>query len=123
MSFSWECRDKEGADLFAEFNINKQAIGLSDDNSPVQSSELRAGFSNLARWGDKHEAPARDAMESVQDMVRRNISYYTAPEHPECPCCTCKRVEERVFFRFDMKQALRFVSIPIDRVWRCSGGY
>lgn len=121
MSFSWDVRDKDGKDLLKEFDINGQAIGLGDSKGGWSLDEIRRGFATVP-YGDKLADAARDKIGNVQEMVRRNIAYYEGPAHEDCPCCTCKR-EQNEPFGLDMEQAKRFVSIPLNRVHRATGGW
>ncbi len=122
MSFSWWCKDKDGKDLFEEFEINHQAMGLSDEECPRSISEVRAAFADVP-YKDKLQDAARDALNFTQAFVLENLDYYTGPAHPDCPSCKCERARPRVPFGFDIEQARRFISIPLTRVWRASGGY
>ncbi len=122
MGFSWTFEDRNGKDLLMEFDINSQAIGLAGDQSPLSIVEVRGAFA-IVPYKDKLEDAARDALLRSQDAVRRNLDFYTGPAHPDCPCCTCQKEDKSAFFGFDKAQAKRFLSIPVDRVWRAHGGY
>lgn len=122
MGFSWSCTDQKGVDLFEEFKINHQALGLADDLSPHNISEIRdAVYRN--RYGGKFDEAARDAISEVQAMVAANLQPYETPKHQECPNCCCKPDPPRQMWGLDIEQCRRFLSIPLQRVWRASGGY
>lgn len=122
MSFSWWCKDTDSKDLFAEYKINPQALGLSDDQCPRSISDVRSAFYNVP-YKDKLVDAARDALNFAQALVLENLNYYTGPEHPECPCCKCEREAPPQPFGFDIEQARRFISIPLTRVWRAGGSW
>lgn len=123
MSFSWWCKDKKRKDLFDEFGINGQALGLGDSGSskyltPHCVTEIREMWCRHP-YKEKIEDSARAAMSAIQAMAINNLRFLEK-EHPECPCCTCKL---KPLDGFDIEQAKRFVSIPLDRVWRAGGGW
>src|SRR5262245_53200964 len=122
MSFSWSCEDKDGKDLFDEFEINSQALGLSDEDCPRSLSEIRTVFYNVP-YKDKLQQAAVDALNFTQDLVLENLNYYTGPAHPECPCCKCEREQPATPWGLDIEQARRFISIPWTRVWRASASW
>lgn len=124
MSFSWGITDKDGKDLLEEFKINYQAIGLGDTSTTYGLDSIRGDFCNTP-YKDRLQDAAQDAVRAVKFLVQTNIEEFTAPEH-DCPSCTCPRTKLRepaIFNGFDLEQARRFLSIPIERVWRASGGY
>jgi hypothetical protein len=123
MSFSWWCKDKKGKDLFDEFEINGQALGLSDDHCEYSTEDLRHRWMEVGYKG-KLEDAARDAVETVQTLVAANLRRYTEPPHKdECPACTCEPPKPAELWGMDIEQAKRFLAIPLDRVWRAGGGY
>lgn len=121
MSFSWTCTDKNGKDLFDEFKINDQALGLSDGQCPRSISDIRNTFYAVP-YKDKLPEAAQDALNFTQALVLENLNYYNGPAHPECPCCRCTRVLPTTF-SLDIEQARRFISIPLTRVWRASASW
>ena len=122
MGFSSQCSDKNGKSLWHEFLIHDQFTGLSDDHTPYSISELRNVFIHTA-YKDKLEDGARDAISDMKSLVKSNLDYYVGPEHPDCPSCQCKRNPPPTIFGLDIDQCKRFLSIPLERVWRASGGY
>jgi hypothetical protein len=122
MSFSWWCEDKAGKDLFDEFKIHGQALGLGEeDGAPRLVAEIRACWISVPYKND-YQPAACDAVMAVKEMVRENLAYFCGPEHAECPHCQCRRAPGG-FIGFDIEQAKRFLEIPIERVWRAGGGY
>ncbi len=120
MSFGWWCKDKSGGDLFTEFGIHSQAMNLV----PSAHDDERFEFNCRPRveevwqanaYRDRHEDAARDAMADIQVLVRGNIEALR-PCH--CDTCTCVLEPKG----WDLKMAERFLSIPLERVWRCGGG-
>lgn len=122
MSFSWSVTDCNEKDLLAEFDVNGQALGLADDNTPHSISDVRECFYRVP-YKDKLIEASQDAINFTQALVLENLNYYTAPAHPDCPSCKCERAKPRIPFGFDIEQARRFISIPLTRVHRASGGW
>ena len=123
MSFSWWAKDKSGVDLFEEFSINRQALGLGSTgisrySTPNSTTDIRMSWISH-HWKEKLEDAARETVSAIQVMVRQNINSLEQ-EHPDCPCCTC-RIQPTA--GFDVEQAKRFASIPLDRIWRAGGGW
>lgn len=117
MSYSWGITDAGGKDLFEEFEINSQALGLSDDQCPHCIHAIRSSFYDVP-YKDKLKEAAQDALSFTQSLVMQNLNYYTAPAHPDCPSCKCERAKPRIPFGFDIEQARRFIRIPRLRVSR-----
>lgn len=121
MSFSWSVEDENGKDLLEEFDINYQMLGLAGDQSENSTVDLRSAFINSAHYADKFPPAARGAIEAVQCRVARNLWEYEGHRHPECPSCRCVKPIPKD--GMDHEQAKRFVSIPLERVHKASGGY
>lgn len=122
MSFSWWCKDKDGKDLFKEFGINGQALGLGDARAPIPVDTIRSRYEAIP-YKEKLEDAARDALAEAQSLVLKNLESYETPQHPECPTCQCRKpLPSNDFWGMDIEQAKRFVSIPLERVWRAGGG-
>jgi len=123
MGFSWWCEDKDGKDLFEEFGVNSQAMGLTDDGCAQSQSDIRSAWTGVP-YKEKLEEAARDAVAAVQSMVAENLRRYTGGLHSdECPTCTCAPRQPKGVFGIDVEQAKRLLSIPLNRVHRAGGGY
>ena len=121
MSFSWWCKDKQGRELFKEFGVHSQGLGLGpncDWHTPAEFSlsEIRNNFCRVD-YKDKVEDAARDAILVVQSMVKTN----KAGLHPRhCDTCTCPKSEPE---GWSEQEIAKMLAIPITRVWRCGGGW
>lgn len=121
MSFSWSCTDEEGHDLFQEFDIHYQGLGLApnaaDDTPAVyRLNEIRNCFEDT-QFKDKYEGAARQAILDCKRMLKENLERLENARH--CETCTCKAAQPN----WDMEQIKRFLSIPIERIWRADGGF
>lgn len=120
MSFSWRCEDKDGKSLFDEFQINSQGLGLaanhnSDTDAPWRLSDIRVMW-DRAEFSECCEVAAQCLVQRTKDILLDNLNHLT-PHH--CPTCMCGQKPTT----WDLEQIQRFLSIPVDRVYRCSGGF
>lgn len=125
MSFSWWCVDRSGNDLFKEYGVHYQALGLGPNNpdateAPHRVSNIRAAFTDFS-YADKFEDAARDAIALVQQMARANRE--SLKSEPHCPSCRCAGVGTyRTPHYWSVESIDRLLAIPLERVWRCGGG-
>jgi hypothetical protein len=125
MGFGWACKDKKGTDLFKEFDPTRSFYNLldlgpnsnTDTDAPYSVSDMRSGFLEHEKFMNEYEGAARAAIESVQEMARANKN---SLNHSHCGTCTCCSTEP---VGWSVESIDRFLSIPLDRVWRCSGGF
>lgn len=126
MSFSWWCEDKDGRDLFEEFDVNRQALGLGPNGpgtteAPHSVGDIRHAW-NSVPYKEKLEDAARDAVAIVQRLARENKESLIIPPH--CPTCTCEGVGKyRATESWDIANIDKLLAVPLDRVWRAGGGY
>ena len=125
MSFSWSVKDKHGKDLLDEFKVDGAGYGLGsysteDQETPATLDDIRSAFARIP-YKDKLPEAARDAVQAAQEIAVRNLMFFDSPAHEDCPTCSCKRDPKP--HGVDVEALRRFLSIPLDRVWRASGGW
>lgn len=121
MSFSWWCKDKNGKDLFKEFEINHQGFGLgpsglNNKGAPHRLEDIRQAWASVP-YTEKFEDAARDAMSVAQRMAQENLESLLSRH---CETCSCGAAVPSGWSADDIR---RFLSIPLDRVWRGGGGW
>ena len=114
MSWSVYVFDEAGNDLFDEYGVQPDLLGLGESLYIGSVYEVRALRSIVedAVYADRYPEPAQDAFKAMQACVRANRDYHT-PHH--CPTCVCPAADpvNRIVERCD-----RFLNIPVDRVHR-----
>jgi hypothetical protein len=126
MSFSWWCHDKDGKDLFKEFGVNSQALGLgpntaSATEAPNRVSDIRSAWMHIP-YKDKLEDAAQEALATVQALALENKA--SLKREPHCPTCKCEcTTGYRTPHFWDIDSIDRLLSVPIERVWRAGGGH
>lgn len=110
MSFSWWCRDEHGRDLFEEFAVNNQALGLPNYDA------VRSGWVAV-RFRDELRNAAVAAVSFAQATVREALN---ARAEKHCETCDCPPTYPQ---HWNMAMTHRFLSIPLERVHRAGGGF
>src|SRR5690348_3926069 len=122
MSFSWWCKDKDGKDLFTEFGVNGQALGLGPNGgepgniefefTPISVDQIRSAWCSVP-YKDKLADAAQDAVREVQRLAKFNLDALNPPKH--CDTCTCVRDEIKPLW-WSGSDIRRLLAIPLDRV-------
>lgn len=120
MSFSWGCTAKDGTDLFKKYDIHYQGLGLAPntaEDTPAchRLNDIRSAFQGTA-FKENYEGAACAAIASCQQMLQENLAEL---KRHHCATCTCEGEKPN----WDMQQIQRFISIPLDEVWRADGGW
>lgn len=121
MSFSWSITAKDGSDLLKRFDIHYQGLGLASNTASdkpegrYRLNDIREEFTRVP-FKDSYEGAAMFAVAKVQRMLAENLEALQ-PHH--CSTCCCPPLDTT----WSLEQIHRFMSIPIEDVWRADGGF
>jgi hypothetical protein len=126
MGFGWWCKDRDGKDLFEEFGVHHQALGLGPNNAsatdaPNRVSDIRSAWIRVPYKEDFEDA-AQDAVAAAQAMALENKE--SLKREPHCETCKCPGTTGyRAPEWWDIESIDRLLAVPVERVWRAGGGY
>ncbi len=122
MGWSCELLGKNNVDLLKKYDIHYRLVGLApygsgDTPASYELSYIRSVIGSN-EFSDKYKKIAQSIFENVKDLIRTNLLSVDNRRH--CETCTC--INEQLE-GWDLEMINRFLSIPVDEVYKFHGGY
>lgn len=127
MSFSCEIKGKGGIDLLEKYGIQYQLLGIArngigeseEGHEHYDLSEIRSTFCDYFRMCGESitKEQSRCLVGEVQKMIYYNLQSLR-PSH--CESCKCPEIIPK---SWDIESANKFLSIPLNEVYKAYGGY